>query len=201
MLDRALDIYSGLKERGAIAYVLINLAHVLRDQGDVAAAVATMNDALALQREAGNRLLEGITLNNLATVHRDGGNFEEAQAVYEAALAIHREIGNLPAEAQTLANMAQLLAESGEPLVARQAYDEALNLGFVGMITSNETSRIEVSSGTSKRRAAASGSPALASRTTNCEVNSSSRPRDAHHSRVTCWCAATTISRLGHATK
>ena len=63
-------------------------------------------------------------------------------------------------------------------------------------MASSVTSRTAVSASAASRPAAEPSSPAAASSRTNCEANSSKFPRLAHQSRVTCWCAARTRSRL-----
>ncbi len=77
--------------------------------------------ALAIQREVGDRRNEGTTLNNPGEVARERGQLEEAQAYYEQSLAIRREVGDRTGEGTTFNNLG-LVAHARDKLAEALAY-------------------------------------------------------------------------------
>ena len=100
----------------------VNGAGILAwSQGDLAAAQALYEQALALQRERGNRAGEAGVLNNLAGVACDEGDYEAARAWYMESLRIYREIGDQ-------GNVAKLLSNLGQFATLTNSLDEAASL-------------------------------------------------------------------------
>jgi predicted ATPase/Tfp pilus assembly protein PilF len=84
--------------------------------------------ALAIHRELGNRLFEGMILVNLSVILSDQGLMEEALVGHEAALAIYREVGNRRLEGVVLRTLATLHLDQGRMEEARTHYEAALAL-------------------------------------------------------------------------
>ena len=74
-------------------------------QGRYAEALETYEQALAIQREVGDRAGEGTTLANIGLVYDRQGRYDEALEAYEQALAIQREVGDRAGEGTTLNNI------------------------------------------------------------------------------------------------
>ena len=55
--------------------------------------------AIALAREAGDRLTEGWALGNLALIHDQQGRYPQAARCHRQALALYRELGDVTGEA------------------------------------------------------------------------------------------------------
>ena len=86
----------------------------------------TLEQALAISREIGDRPGEGWTLNNLGRAYAVLGQQVKAQESYEAALRIRHEIGDRRGEGATLSNLAVLLTSMREYTRAKECYDKAL---------------------------------------------------------------------------
>ncbi len=83
-------------------------------------------EALAIDRERGDRAGEGRTLARLASISLNEGRTEEANALLEQALAIHRETGDRRMEGITLGNMGLGLHEQGRLEEAGAVLEESL---------------------------------------------------------------------------
>ncbi|HEV8258171.1 MAG TPA: tetratricopeptide repeat protein [Casimicrobiaceae bacterium] len=92
--------------------------------GEFVEAQALLQEALAVGRAVGNRLLEAGALNNLSNIVLDRGHFAEAQTLLQEAVAINRELGNDAWETINLGNLGFLFVSQGnfeaaKPLLAR----------------------------------------------------------------------------------
>ncbi len=81
---------------------------------------------LGAQREVGNRVGEGITLNNLGYLARGLGQPEEARRFYEQALVFLRAVGNRAVEGTVLGNLGDLAESQGRLDEAEDYYRQAL---------------------------------------------------------------------------
>lgn len=154
----------------------LNLGSLRTDQGRAAEAREHAEEAfrvareyfgmtLAIQRELGDRRVEGIVLANLARLDERRGDVETARAGYERALAIHREVGDVHYEAATLTNLAGVLLDRGDRDCARGA------LAIAESILRGIHARQELASG--DPNAARSASPSRA----RPPASTASRPR------------------------
>ncbi|MDQ3024476.1 MAG: tetratricopeptide repeat protein, partial [bacterium] len=96
--------------------------------GNYSAALALLEQALALSRETGNRGGEANALNNIGIVERMQGNYSEARALFEQSLRIVRELGNRSGEAYVLSNIGNLEYFQGNQSAARALTEQALAL-------------------------------------------------------------------------
>jgi predicted ATPase/predicted negative regulator of RcsB-dependent stress response len=85
-----------------------------------------IEEALAIQRQAGNRLGEGSLLGNLGVLHLLLGRPEEALQHLEEALAIHRELGNRGPEGIVLSHLGNLYWQQGSLEEALRHHQEGL---------------------------------------------------------------------------
>jgi CHAT domain-containing protein/Tfp pilus assembly protein PilF len=63
----------------------------LKSQGDLKAALAKYEQALAITRLIGEQLLQASILNNIGGIYDSRGDYSKAQRVYQGALEIFRE--------------------------------------------------------------------------------------------------------------
>ena len=94
--------------------------------GEARQAIEFYEQALAIDREIGNRQGESIDLGGLASCYADLGETRRAIELYEQALAIDREVGNRWGEATTLGNLGVRYAGLGETRRAIELYEQAL---------------------------------------------------------------------------
>jgi predicted ATPase/tetratricopeptide (TPR) repeat protein len=113
------------KER---AVVLMTLGEVQKDAGQAQNALSSLEEALALHRELGNRSLEGAVLANLGSWHHTQGRMEDARGQLRAAAAIHREVGDQLRESVDLATLGNIDRSQGRMVEARAYYERALIL-------------------------------------------------------------------------
>ncbi|HXZ02834.1 MAG TPA: tetratricopeptide repeat protein [Stellaceae bacterium] len=109
---------------------LNNLALLLKDQGDLAAARPLFERALATYEKAlgHDHPDTAASLNNLAGLLKDQGDLAAAQPLFERALAIcEKALGpDHPHTATSLNNLASLLQAKGDLAAARPLFERAL---------------------------------------------------------------------------
>ena len=120
------DVLAFVKQTELRARVLRSLALAERLMGDMEAASAHLDAALAACRQLGDRRSEGVVLNHLGLLHENMGQVEDARSCYETALAIHREVGHRRYEGIVQGNLGNLCAEAGRAREALDHFREAL---------------------------------------------------------------------------
>ena len=108
---------------------LYNLASVLQQQGDLAAARPLLERALAIcEKACPEHPHTATSLNNLALLLRDQGDLAAARPLFEGALAIYEKaLGpEHPHTATSLHNLALLLRDQGDLAAARPLFEGAL---------------------------------------------------------------------------
>jgi tetratricopeptide (TPR) repeat protein len=132
LYERALAIHEQALDPShpEIAASLHNLADLLRDQGDPAAARSLYERALTIREQAlgPSHPETAASLLGLADVLRDHGDFSTARLLIERALTIHEEAfgpGN-PVTGASLGNLASLLQDQGDLAAARPLFERAL---------------------------------------------------------------------------
>jgi len=91
-------------------------------------AIEYYEQALAIQREIGDRRGEGADLGNLGLAYAALGETRRAIEYYEQQLIITREIGDRRGEGNALANMGLLVKGQGDLARARQLWEQALEI-------------------------------------------------------------------------
>ncbi len=103
-----------------------NLGVAYAELGQVERAIECHEQALAIDREIGDRRGEGNQLTSLGTAYRNLGQAERAIEYYEQALAIQREIGNRVGEGADLGDLGNAYAYLGQAEQAIEHYKQAL---------------------------------------------------------------------------
>jgi tetratricopeptide (TPR) repeat protein len=91
-------------------------------------AMSTAEDALALSRQVGYRMFEGLALAARAAIHLDEGRLEHAVEDAESAVVIQRETGHRLGEARALVTLGRAQDAVGRGGVARTSWREALEI-------------------------------------------------------------------------
>ncbi len=102
----------------------LGLAYMLT--GNVKKSILLMEEALAIEREIGDKNGEEIWLGNLGTAYSKLGEVRKAIEYYEKALTIAREISNKKGEGTWLGNLGSAYSKLGEVRKAIEYYEEAL---------------------------------------------------------------------------
>jgi tetratricopeptide (TPR) repeat protein len=105
-----------------------NLGEVYHTLGRLDDALDQLSQALARQRELGDRAGEAETLRLLADVHRDAGRLTEALALARTAREISRDCGDRQVQAAALVTLADLHLRLGQDEQAVTGYRQALDL-------------------------------------------------------------------------
>lgn len=77
--------------RFVLSYVLSNQGDLLRDRGEIEAALAAYHRSLDLKEQMGNPFAIAYTWNSLATLYRQTGDLGQARAYSQRALALRRD--------------------------------------------------------------------------------------------------------------
>jgi len=107
---------------------LANLAGVNIELGEYAKALELLQEALALDRNIGDRLSESGDLAKYAELYARQGEPVKALAAYQQALALARETGVPSAESSFLAGIGRLHESQGKLQEALDAYLQAIAL-------------------------------------------------------------------------
>jgi tetratricopeptide (TPR) repeat protein len=94
--------------------------------GDYRRAIDLHTEALAIDRETGNRDGEAASLSNLGTCHQSLGDYRRALDLHTEALAIYRETGNRDGEAASLTNLGTCHQSLGDYRRALDLHTQAL---------------------------------------------------------------------------
>jgi len=101
---------------------------VQRQAGEFAAAAVTLDQALGIYREIGDRRGQSDALNQLGALALDTGDAERARQLHAEALSLAREVASLVDEAGALSGIGRCLAATGKPDAARAHLIQALDI-------------------------------------------------------------------------
>ena len=125
-LDCAEATYLSLKDWQNVAGSAIYLRGAIALwQGRPQLCLATMEEALSLIREHGDRVMEAIGLGQLSIETLRYGDPDRARVLREQALARVRELGHRSNEPWNLWELGEVYRVIGQPDKARRYYDEA----------------------------------------------------------------------------
>ena len=96
------------------------MANNYLQQGKYEQALKQYEKSLGIQREAGDREGEGVTLNNIATIYYEQDKPSKAVKYHAQALAIQRELGNRAREANSCWNIGTTYYSMGELVKAEE---------------------------------------------------------------------------------
>ena len=132
----------GMYER-CLAIALQRLGIVEAEAGQVEAARRYYDESLAAGRQAGNTESESATLPQLAILYAAGGDAAQARRHYADSLALAQRIGDVQGEARTLHQLATLNAQAGDVVTARAGYEQSLQLKrTIGNVQGEATSEV-----------------------------------------------------------
>lgn len=106
------------------------LALTLRYQGDLPAAFATLDEALALSRQVGYPRGEATSQRRFAMIYNDQLRPTEALPAAETALALHRKLGDRAEECSDLQMLASVLGDLGQWEQAEAYIHQSIELSW-----------------------------------------------------------------------
>jgi tetratricopeptide (TPR) repeat protein len=107
------------------ADLMRKLGEISLDEGDFDEAAGLHSQALAIDREIGDRQGEGRALNNLGVVFTERGDPAGAKDYYEQALSILQKIGDRRGEGRALNNIGVVAFQLGRLEDGRTAYEQS----------------------------------------------------------------------------
>ena len=110
------------------AKVLSGLAEGYRQLGEYDSALEDHFRALKINRQIGNKALEGSNLGNIGLVFTELSEYEKSLEYYGKALDIHREIESKRSEGIVLGNIATVYREQGEYEKSLEHYTKAIDI-------------------------------------------------------------------------
>ncbi len=132
---RAAEAYAQIVELSRVkqdkVWAIVGLVEggdVLRQLGELQAAVELTERGLALSREVGNREHEGSALNNLGVEYKELGDYEKGILYLTQALDIQRETDDRRGEAIVLNNLGGCYLLSGDLTKAEELYLQSIAL-------------------------------------------------------------------------
>lgn len=123
----SLAAYSEAEDREGQAKLLLTLASIALDQGDLAGAEGTLEDASGVISKLRN---PGLTASRHALLGQclvTRGNLSEAEREFQKALAAARRSGDLLKEASALQSLAAVAHDRGLPTLAHRRLISATN--------------------------------------------------------------------------
>jgi tetratricopeptide (TPR) repeat protein/TolB-like protein len=124
--EEAQGIFAEAGDRDHVASALDQVAGILEEQGDYAAAKVKFEQALAISSAVGDRDSVAVELGNMANLLSAWGDLREAQKLYERTIAAYREIGDKDNVSLTLSNLGGLLDSMGDLSGAQTELEESL---------------------------------------------------------------------------
>jgi tetratricopeptide (TPR) repeat protein/DNA-binding MarR family transcriptional regulator len=108
--------------------LLTNMARSQKMDGQLEAALNSLQHALTMYKEIGDKEGEGATLNNISVIYDARGEYKTALKYLEESLQISREIGDKEGEGTTLNNISQIYHTRGEYETALEYLEESLQI-------------------------------------------------------------------------
>ncbi|HEY9408230.1 MAG TPA: BTAD domain-containing putative transcriptional regulator [Jiangellaceae bacterium] len=108
------------------AACLLNFGNTLNALGRYPEGIAHTEEALALARQSGNRIIEGMCLGNLAEALEAMGDYAGAEAHVVPAQTLLRSIGADNGLVNALVVMVRIMVATDRPDEARAAFDEGM---------------------------------------------------------------------------
>ena len=105
-----------------------NLATLLKNTGDLAAARREYRRVLAIFEELGERETVAVIYHQLGMLAQETGDYPEARRLYRQSLDINEELGNRAGVAITLHQLGVLAQDTGDYPEARRLYRQSLEV-------------------------------------------------------------------------
>jgi len=113
-------------DRKSEAYALLNMGRVCRRLNEYKKALDYYKQALAIQRETGNRAHEGETLDEMGALAAAEGDYEKALELHKQAIETQHTVGNQRREALAITNLGEVYNLLGQPEKASEQFSRAL---------------------------------------------------------------------------
>jgi tetratricopeptide (TPR) repeat protein len=110
------------KAPGEQIKLLTQIARSQKTDGRLTPALSSLEKALTLCRDTGDKSAEGATLNNIAGIYHARGDYETALSYLKRSLAIREEIGDRAGLCATLFNMGHIHAQADQAQEALGAW-------------------------------------------------------------------------------
>jgi len=128
-LQRLLSAADRLGCSRAVRVKALNAAGVLTyRQGEYAAARSTLEQALAMGSELGDRQSMALSLHHLGNAAFGQGDYAAARSLYQESLALRKDLGDKWGIAICLTNLGSVAYLQGDDSAARSLYEESLAL-------------------------------------------------------------------------
>jgi len=125
---RALEGSRSIEHRAGTRSALCTLGNVLLNDGRLAQALETYQEALDMARADADRAMQAAMLNGIALIRLRQGDSAAAEAMWRDTLALQREIGNWIGAVRVYNNLGCILMETGRFDEAQAQLDEGLRL-------------------------------------------------------------------------
>ncbi|MFD7817662.1 tetratricopeptide repeat protein [Streptomyces sp. NPDC059785] len=124
--ERALDLFTSLRDDNERGKVLNGLGLALRESGRTAEAIKAHREAVAVQRVTGDLREQAAALNNLSLAVQELEDYDEAYAAADEAASLFQRLGDAADEASALCTAAFALQAQGRGEEVRAACRRAL---------------------------------------------------------------------------
>lgn len=132
MYEGALSTFREVSDRNNSAMTLINMAGIMKDDGDLAGAKKTYDEALGLCREVNNQAGVTSSLTAIGTVLDAKGDSTAAVTMLEEAPGIDLDGRPNKPSSDLLIDLGDALQHLGELPESRRNYESALTLARTG---------------------------------------------------------------------
>lgn len=110
----ACDMFESVQEWEAESFALTLRGRALQTMDQLKQAEQCYLRVLAIDREVGNRLHEGVDLDSLGQVAHAQGRLDDADQLLRAALVVHRQVHDRQHAASTLFALGRLARDRGK---------------------------------------------------------------------------------------
>ncbi len=128
-LDVMLQAYGGVgagQGQYSLLNVYNNVGRLYDGRGEYRQALQIYEQALAIEREAGDAAAESTSLNNMGDDYRALGQYSTAIQLEQQALVIKRQVGDRSGEGDTLNNLGTVYQADGDYSHALEMFQQAL---------------------------------------------------------------------------
>jgi len=124
LYDQVLRALPGV-ELKTRAIILHNLAILMQERGEYAAALEKYEQSLKIAEELGDRAGVALSLGQIGNIYQDKGDYAAALEKYEQARKVFEEIGDRKNAAGVLHQVGMIYHAKGEYAAALEKYEQA----------------------------------------------------------------------------
>jgi predicted ATPase len=119
---------TGVPGKHGLAYGLIALGWLARDEGDLGTACSLLTESIELLKEQDDQWGLAFALKSLGMVYRDESDFTKARSLMEASIVLWRSLGDEWGLADALHYLGLVALRQGDYVTAHDHMEEALTL-------------------------------------------------------------------------